>query len=96
MKLSPLYTLSADTSHQLVYSILPTEHHIDYISAQFGVPNEQLFLFIIAGQSNESDIPFEVTYAVYNSEVIPLPGNDLVYLAGTTYIFPDGERKIQK
>jgi hypothetical protein len=40
--------------------------------------DDQLFLFVISGQSNEIDIPFEVTYAVYNGEVISLLANDII------------------
>ena len=89
-----LYEFSPDTSHQLVYKALPVERHIDHLTSQFDVRNDQLFLFIIAGQSNESDIPFEITYAVYNGEVIHLSENEVIDLVGTTYVFPDGERKI--
>jgi hypothetical protein len=89
-----LYSLSPNTSHRLAYNSLPTERRADHIAVQFDVQDDQLFLFTIAGQSNESDIPFEVTYAVYNGEVIHLPENDLVHLVGATYIFPDGARKI--
>jgi hypothetical protein len=56
--------------------------------------DDQLFLFLISGQSNEIDIPFEVTYAVYNGEVISLPANDIIQLEGAMYLFPDGERKL--
>ncbi len=41
-------------------------------------------------------MPFEVTYVVCNGEVIHLPENNLVYLVGTTYIYSDGGRKIQR
>jgi hypothetical protein len=91
-----LYELSPDANQQLAYSSLPIERHADHITAQFNVQNDQLFLFIIAGQSNESVIPFEVTYAVYNGEVIALPENNVVHLLGTTYVFPDRERKVQR
>jgi hypothetical protein len=91
-----LYALSPDASYQLTYSLLPTERHDDHVAIQFDVQNDQLFLFIIAGQSNESNIPFEVTYAVYNGEVIHLPENEVVNLSGVTYVFSDGLRKIPR
>ncbi len=91
-----LYELSPDASQRLVYSSLLSERHADHVTAQFEVLNDRLFLFIIAGQSNDGPFPFEVTYAVYNGEVIPLPENNIVYLAGATYVCPDGRREIQR
>ncbi len=91
-----IYALSPDTSNRLMYRLLPIDRHASHIAVQLQVQDNQLFLFIVAGQSNEIDTPFEVTYVVYNGEVIHLPENDIVYLAGTTYVYPDGERKIQK
>jgi hypothetical protein len=89
-----LYELSPDSSQHLAYKQVLVERDIDNLTATFDVQDDQLFLFTIAGQSNEIDIPFEVTYAVYNGEVIFLPENNIVHLEGATYIFPDGERKI--
>jgi hypothetical protein len=90
-----LHEFSPDASRRLTYRLLPAERSTDHISTQFDVRDDQLFLFIIAGQSNETDIPFEVTYAVYNGEIIHLPENDVIFLEGVTYIFPDGTRKVQ-
>jgi hypothetical protein len=50
------------------------------------VQEGQLSLFVIAGQSNEIDIPFEFTYAVYNGEVVFLPENGVVQLEGAISI----------
>jgi hypothetical protein len=88
-----IYTLSSGDSHRLAYNPLLIDRHADHIVAQFQVQDSQMSLFIVAGQSNESDFPFEVSYAVYNGEIIHLPENNIVYLAGATYIFSDGERK---
>lgn len=88
-----LYELSPDVSRHLAYKELLAERHADRFAATFDVQDNQLFLFAISGQSNESDIPFEVTYTVYNGEVIPLSENNVVQLEGSTYIFPDGARK---
>ena len=91
-----LYELAPNDSHRLAYRQVPTQRHPDGVAAIFDVQNNQLFLFTISGQSNESDIPFEVTYAVYNGEVIPLPENNVIQLEGSTYVFADGERKMYK
>jgi hypothetical protein len=88
-----LYEFSSDMTHHLVYKQLPVERLADGVSAVFEVQNDQLFLLVISGQSNEIDIPFEATYAVYHGEVIALPENNVLRLTGSTYVSLDGKRK---
>jgi len=89
-----LFALQPNSAQQLAYHQIPAQRLEDHFISQFDVPNHHLFLFLVAGYSHESDVPFEVTYAVYNGEVINLPENDLMYLVGTTVIFSDGTRKM--
>lgn len=81
-----LYELSPDASHHLTYKPVRVERGIDGLIATLSVQEGQLSLFVIAGQSNEIDIPFEATYAVYNGEVVSLPENNVVQLEGATSI----------
>lgn len=83
-----LYELSPNENQCLAYKEIATERGTDGLVTTFDVQDNQLFLFIIAGQSNEVNIPFEVTYAIYNAEVIALPENNTVHLEGTTHVFP--------
>jgi hypothetical protein len=84
-----LYSLSPSVFRRLTYKKLSSERQGDHLTTQFDAPSDMLILLILRGKSNESSNPFEVAYAVYNGEVISLPQNDLVSLAGTTYIFID-------
>jgi hypothetical protein len=88
------YELSSNSSHHLVYKPIEVKRVSQGISAVFETQTDRLFLFIVSGQSNEIDIPFEATYAVYNGEVIALPENNVLRISGSTYIFRDGERKV--
>jgi hypothetical protein len=89
-----LHELSSRVSRQLIYEPIPIKRDAESITAIFDVQDNQLFLFTISGQSNEIDIPFEVTYVVYNGEVISLPENNVIQLDGSIYLFHNGERKM--
>ncbi len=73
-----LYALNPVEGQNLVYAALSVERDESHLTTSFKSPNNQVFLFTIAGQSNETAFPFEVTYAVYGGEVIHLSENDVV------------------
>jgi hypothetical protein len=94
-----LYSLSPDRKgKRLSYQSLPTERLRDRIESHFQVDNGQIFVFILEAKSNEDlEQEIEAVYAVFNGEVVALPGNgnELVHLSGITYLLGDGSRVVQ-
>lgn len=76
--------LTPEKEHHLSYSAIISQRSPESIETQFEVPDDRFSLFTISGQNNETAIPFEVMYAVIHGEVIALPENTLVFLAGST------------